>query len=117
VAIGSGNNVAEYVAALESINQSPISVLKGEVGRLGGSAERLASRLVVTLRQNPRLGISEHVHYVVVSRSHTQIAPIGISDLNADGTLKYNPPAVAHGREDFQRFAASRGLVAGEAGA
>lgn len=72
VSIGSGEGVAEYQKALESLGG--FSLLQLEVGQQGGAALGLAHSLTSTLSESPTPGISKHLHVCLALRDKIMMA-------------------------------------------
>jgi len=110
--IGSGDGEAEYRRAIEGQN---LILLQGAVGhdRPGiGIAQFLASRLNLTVRGHPAIGVSEHLQVTGIDLLGTWSGSLRLGEFGEDGPVYPVVPTIASTYEEFRAIARQRGSEA-----
>jgi hypothetical protein len=109
--IGKGAQVREYKHRLKPLFRLTSGILKAEVMNPGGWARQLGFSISRTLADYPQVGISPHIHIVIVQRGQSIVVETNDENIYPpDGSRhEFRMPRVAQDYDEFQALAASLG--------
>jgi hypothetical protein len=102
VSVGSGNCVDRYMKALRQVNNSPNSFWRMEASPQGaGTAHFIKRKLTFLLQENPRKGISPHLHTCIVRLGQLEMFANNMTTFSKGQVTKFTMPKVATSYPEF----------------